>query len=291
MPTPLQQHIIKTFHVKPVINAAEEIRTRVDFLKDYLLNSGQKGFVLGISGGQDSSLAGKLAQIAVEEVRELTGDNSYKFLALMLPYGEQRDFEDARLAAEDFIAADQVVTFNIKDSVDAFESTFNKTTIEGVPNGLRDFYKGNFKAVLRMGTQYAFGGQNNLLVLGTDHAAEATIGFMTKTGDNCADVLPLSGLNKRQGKAMLRLLNAPEVLIIKAPTADLLDANPGQADETELGIKYEVLDDYLEGLDVDSIAAMRIEQRFLMTEHKRHVPITMYDTWVKEHKELIEKSI
>lgn len=291
MVTPLQKHIIETLNVKPTIDPAEELRARIDFLKNYLLSSGARGYVLGISGGQDSALAGKIAQLAISELRESTGDNSYKFLALLLPYGVQKDAEDALLSVE-FIQADEVMNFNIKEPVDAFENTFNRTsrTADGVPDILRDFFKGNLKAVMRMATQYAFGGQNGLLVLGTDHAAEATVGFMTKTGDNCADVLPLSGLNKRQGKAILRLLNAPEILIKKAPTADLLDANPGQADEMELGIKYETLDDYLEGIDVDPEAAARIEQRFLMTEHKRHVPITMYDTWVEEHNELVKRS-
>ena len=66
----LQQQIMKALHVKPEINPQEEIRKRIDFLKEYLLKTGAKGFVLGISGGQDSTLAGKLAQLAVEELRE-----------------------------------------------------------------------------------------------------------------------------------------------------------------------------------------------------------------------------
>lgn len=292
MVTPLQAHIIETLNVKKTIDPETELRARIDFAKEYLLNSGARGLTLGISGGQDSCLAGKIAQLAISELRESTGDPSYKFLALLLPYGEQRDFEDALLAVE-FIQPDEVMNFNIKESVDAFENTFNRTsrTADGVPDILRDFNKGVLKSIVRMATQYTFGGQNGLLVLGTDHAAEAAVGYMSKTGDNCADLLPLSGLNKRQGKALLRLLKAPEVFMSKAPTADLLDANPGQADEMELGIKYQSLDDYLEGLDVAPEVSDRIEQRFLMTEHKRHVPITMYDTWVEEHNELAKKSV
>lgn len=55
-----------------------------------------KTFVLGISGGQDSTLAGRLAQLAMEEMRAETGDASYQFIAVRLPYGVQADEADAQ---------------------------------------------------------------------------------------------------------------------------------------------------------------------------------------------------
>jgi len=64
-----QQEIIRTIGVKPVIDAKEEIRERITFLKEYVKKAKAKGFVLGISGGQDSTLAGRLCQLAVEEFR------------------------------------------------------------------------------------------------------------------------------------------------------------------------------------------------------------------------------
>src|SRR5690606_34047939 len=107
---------------------------------------------------------------------------------------------------------------------------------------LRDFTKGNVKARARMIAQYAIAGQHGHLVVGTDHAAEAVTGFFTKFGDGGADVLPLSGLTKRQGKQLLEALGAPERLYLKLPTADLLDERPGQTDETDLGISYAQID-------------------------------------------------
>lgn len=84
----LQETIIQQLGVKPVIDAKEEIRCSIDFLKRYLKkHSFLKTFVLGISGGQDSTLAGRLAQLAMEEMRAETGDDSYKFIAVRLPYG------------------------------------------------------------------------------------------------------------------------------------------------------------------------------------------------------------
>lgn len=270
----LQEQIMKALHVQPVIDPKVEIRKRIDFLKAYLKNTGAKGFVLGISGGQDSTLAGRLAQLAVEEVRNEGGNAT--FISVRLPYKVQKDEDDAQLALQ-FIQADQSVAFDIASTVDSFSNQYENLLGES----LTDFNKGNVKARIRMVTQYAIGGQQGLLVIGTDHAAEAVTGFFTKFGDGGADLLPLTGLTKRQGRDLLQELGADERLYLKMPTADLLDEKPGQADETELGITYDQLDDYLEGKSVPADVAEKIEKRYKVSEHKRQVPASMFDDWWK----------
>lgn len=260
-----QEQIIKTLGVQAEIDVNHEIMCRTDFLAMYLSRTGLKGFVLGISGGQDSLLAGLLAQRAVEQ-RRADGAEA-EFHAVLLPYDQQADREDALLAVET-IKPDKVHDFNIKQGVDGLAADFEAA--EGKP--ISDFDKGNVKARMRMIAQYALAGEYKLLVIGTDHAAEAVTGFFTKYGDGGADILPLSGLTKRQGKAMLRELGAPEQFMTKAPTADLLDGKPGQADEHELGLTYDVLDDYLEGKDVADDVAKKIEARYIATRHKRNLP-------------------
>lgn len=230
--------------------------------------------MLGISGGQDSTLAGRLAQLAVEEVRNEGGNVT--FIAVRLPYHVQKDEDDAQLALQ-FIQPDQSVAFDIASTVDAFSNQYKDLLGES----LTDFNKGNVKARIRMVTQYAIGGQQGLLVIGTDHAAEAVTGFFTKFGDGGADLLPLTGLTKRQGRALLQELGAEERLYLKMPTADLLDEKPGQADETELGITYDQLDDYLEGKAVPEDVAEKIEKRYTVSEHKRQTPASMFDDWWK----------
>lgn len=267
--TPLQEKIIAELDVLPVIDAAQQVRLRTDFLKDYVRSSRTRGYVLGISGGQDSSLAGRLCQLAVEELR--ADGVEAEFLAVRLPYNLQADESDARLAL-DFIRPDRAVTFNIEHPVDGFVLEYEDAA--GEP--MRDFTKGNVKARVRMIAQYALAGQGNLLVVGTDHAAEAVTGFFTKFGDGGADITPLTGLTKRQGRALLEHLSAPERLYLKAPTADLLDGIPGRTDEAELGLTYSQIDDYLEGLEVDASTAAAIEARFLQTRHKRAVPVTPF---------------
>ncbi|MGB4136395.1 MAG: ammonia-dependent NAD(+) synthetase [Microbacterium sp.] len=268
----MQQQIIEALGVRSEIDPAAEIDARVGFLADYLISTGAKGFVLGISGGQDSTLAGRLAQLAVERVR--AGGREATFLAVRLPYRVQHDAADAE-AAVAFIAADRAVTINIEHGVDGVEQDIS----EGLDEDITDFNRGNIKARVRMVTQYALGGHDGLLVIGTDHAAEAVTGFYTKFGDGAADVVPLSGLSKRQGRMLLQVLGAPAHLTFKVPTADLLDGQPGRADEDELGLTYEQIDDYLEGRDVPDEVAARIEEKYRATRHKRRLPVTPADTW------------
>ncbi|MFD5224538.1 ammonia-dependent NAD(+) synthetase [Microbacterium sp. NPDC058342] len=268
----MQQQIAEELGVKPEIDPAAEAEARIAFLTDYLRATGARGFVLGISGGQDSTLAGRLAQLAVERVRE--GGGEATFVAVRLPYRVQADAADAE-AAIAFIGADRSLTVNIQHGVDGLQQDLE----EGVGESISDFNRGNIKARLRMVTQYALGGHDGLLVIGTDHAAEAVTGFYTKFGDGAADLTPLSGLDKRQGRTLLKHLGAPEHLYLKVPTADLLDGVPGRPDEDELGLTYEQIDDYLEGRSVPAEVARLIESKYIATQHKRHLPVTPQDTW------------
>lgn len=273
---PLQERIINELKVKPEINAEEEIRRSVDFLKDYLKKHPfLKALVLGISGGQDSTLAGKLSQMAISELREETGNDAYQFIAVRLPYGDQADEQDAMDAIE-FMQADKTVRVNIKQAADAMVQSIEENGLE-----ISDFNKGNIKARERMIAQYGIAGAVSGAVVGTDHAAEAITGFYTKYGDGGADITPLWRLDKRQGRAMLELLNAPEHLYKKVPTADLEEDRPALPDEVALGVTYNDIDDYLEGKEVADNVAEKIENWFLKTEHKRHMPINVYDTFWK----------
>lgn len=269
-----QKEIIETLGVNPDINPGQEIDDRVRFLKDYIRSSRARGLVLGISGGQDSTLAGKLSQIAVEQLR--AEGYPANFLALRLPFRQQKDADDAALAIN-FISPDEDHMINVEYGVKGVMDEIDY----GAQIKLPDYHKGNIKARLRAVTQYALAGHYNLLVVGTDHAAEAVTGFFTKFGDGAADILPLSGLTKRQGKLILAYLGAPEQLYQKAPTADLLDGVPGQADEDELGLRYDQIDDYLEGRDVPERVRILIETRYRNTEHKRRGPVAPSDNWWK----------
>lgn len=276
----LRSTIIAELGVSPRIDPSGEVERRVAFLCDYLRSTPTTGFVLGISGGQDSTLAGRLCQLAAERLRS-EGMERARFIAMRLPHGVQSDEDDAQTALE-FIRADSCVTFDVRAtseaSADAAESALSE--LPGTEGPLSDFVRGNVKARQRMIAQYAIAGQLGLLVIGTDHAAEAVTGFYTKYGDGGVDLTPLAGLSKRQGAALLRHLGAPESTWRKIPTADLEDDRPGLPDEEALGVTYEQIDDYLEGRDgVPADASARIEKLFLATRHKRTTPAAPQDTW------------
>ncbi|MET3685043.1 NAD+ synthase [Priestia megaterium] len=273
----LQKQIIEEMHVQKEINPVEEIRRSVDFLKSYMNKYPfLRSFVLGISGGQDSTLTGKLAQLAVNELNEEAGEERYQFIAVRLPYGVQADEADCQDALG-FIQPTKSISINVKPAVDAMLSAVE----EAADDKVSDFNKGNVKARERMIAQYTVAGMYSGVVLGTDHSAEAVTGFYTKFGDGGADLVPIFRLNKRQGKQMLKELGCPEHLYMKKPTADLEEDRPQLPDEEALGVTYEQIDDYLEGKDVGEHASNVIEGHFLKTQHKRQLPITVFDDFWK----------
>lgn len=272
----LRDEIISEMKVQPSIDPKEEVRKRVEFLKSYLTKYPFiKTFVLGISGGQDSTLAGKISQLAITEMREETNDASYQFIAVRLPYGTQADEQDA-LDAIEFMEADKTVRFNIQPATDAVVEALTDEDIQ-----ISDFNIGNVKARQRMIAQYAIAGNYSGVVVGTDQSAESVTGFYTKYGDGGTDINPLFGLNKRQGRAMLKELGCPEHLYTKVPTADLENDRPSLPDEAALGVTYEAIDDYLEGKEVKEEDTKTIESWFVKTRHKRHMPIDIFDDFWK----------
>ncbi|MGE7121699.1 ammonia-dependent NAD(+) synthetase [Peribacillus sp. NPDC046944] len=274
---PLQKEIIEKLLVQPTINPEIEFRKSVDLLKNYLKkNTFLKSFVLGISGGQDSTIAGYMAQVAINELNQELKTTEYTFIAVSLPYGIQADEEDRQLALK-FIKPSMTVTVNIKGAVDASVRAVEEAT----GKKLTHFLRGNAKARERMKVQYDLAGLYKGVVLGTDHAAEAITGFFTKHGDGAADIIPLYRLNKRQGKEILKFVGAPERLYMKIPTADLEDDKPLIPDEVALGVSYDEIDDYLEGKEIRTKAAEIIEGWYTKTEHKRNEAINVYDTWWK----------
>ena len=151
----------------PAMLAAEALRRQV-FIEDTLQASGLTTLVLGISGGVDSLVAGRLAQLAVQALRTRTRDGRYRFIAVRLPYGTQHD-EDAARAALAFIRADEECTVPIENAVQALAAYLPK--LSTLPARRRDVVLGNVKARTRMVAQYALANATGGLVIGTDHAA------------------------------------------------------------------------------------------------------------------------
>ncbi|WP_153505622.1 ammonia-dependent NAD(+) synthetase [Cumulibacter manganitolerans] len=266
-----QQQIIEELEVVQDFDAERETERRIGFLAGYLAKTGLKGYVLGISGGVDSSTAGRLAQLACERARE--NGHDARFIAIRLPYRVQKDEDDAQRALQ-FIQPDESTTVNIGPATDAMWDEVMSSDSTPDETSLTDFVKGNVKARERMIAQYTVAGARGMLVIGTDQAAEAVVGFYTKYGDGAADVLPLAGLPKRRVREIATYLGAHDDIVSKVPTADLESDKPMLPDEQALGVAYHDVDDYLEGKEVSPEAEQTIVGWYRRTAHKRALPLT-----------------
>ncbi|KXV03098.1 NAD(+) synthetase [Caballeronia megalochromosomata] len=271
-----QRGIIEALKVAPVFDLDAERERRIAFLADYLEAHKLRTYVLGISGGVDSSTAGRLAQLAVERLRERHVDA--RFIGMRLPYGEQRDEADAQRALA-FIQPDETLTVDVKPPADAMLASLAASGLPYRDAQHEDFVLGNIKARQRMIAQYAVAAARAGVVIGTDHAAESLMGFFTKFGDGGADVLPLYGLTKRRVRALAQALGASIEIAEKVPTADLETLTPMKPDEDSYGIGYEDIDDFLEGRHVLDAVYATIYRFYDATHHKRVLPITPDDDW------------
>lgn len=276
----MEQQIRQEMRVLPTIDPQFEIDRRVSFIKKRLLASGCKTLVLGISGGVDSTTCGRLAQLAIDDLNNTESTQPYQFIAVRLPYGEQKDEDEAQLALS-FIQPTQSISVNIKAGVDGMHAAAGKalqsTGLLPDSDTKHDFIKGNVKARARMVAQYEIAGYTGGLVLGTDHSAENITGFYTKFGDGACDLAPLFGLSKRQVREIANTLGAPKILVTKVPTADLEELAPQKADEDALQLTYDEIDDFLEGKSVTDGVNAKIVTIYKATQHKREPIPTIYD--------------
>ena len=267
--------------VLPEIDPDFEIQRRIQFIKQTLEDSGLHHLVLGISGGIDSCVCGRLTQLAIDELnQEHHAKPRYAFIAVRLPYGIQADEADAQTSLQ-FIQASKNICINIKPGTDGIhDETIRALEEQDIlsDNAFHiDFAKGNVKARVRMIAQYKVAGLVGGLVVGTDHSAENITGFFTKYGDGACDLAPLFGLNKRQIRQIGATLGAPTPLIEKTPTADLECMAPGKADEEVLGLSYDEIDDFLEGKPLADEVKSRIIAIYQKTQHKRQPIATLYN--------------
>lgn len=276
----LKGQIIREMRVQAVIEPEYEVKRRIAFIKLKLKSSNSYSLVLGISGGVDSTLAGRLCQLAIDELNSEESELNYQFVAVRLPFQIQKDEDEAQLACQ-FIRPSKLVTLNIAAGVEGLHnetlSAIEQVGIKPAEGSNIDFVKGNVKARMRMIAQYEVAGLIKGLVVGTDHSAENVTGFYTKWGDGAADLAPLFGLNKRQIRQLAAYLNAPEQLINKVPTADLEEDKPLLQDEIALGVTYDQIDDFLEGKSIDPSIEQKLIEIYKRTQHKRSAIATIYD--------------
>ena len=219
------------------------------FLKEYLESNKMDSYVLGLSGGVDSSLVAAIARKAVGK------DRLYCY-AIDIE-SNPKDVEDAKKVAKELDLNLEVINLS-----ETYHSYLNNLSGE-------DFIrltKSNLKVRMRMVALFAYAQEKKGLVLGTDNADERYVGYFTKYGDGAADVLPIVHLTKQEVRDAAKLYGVSEILANRVPSAGLFE---GQTDEKEMGITYKDLDDFLLGKEIDPKAKERIEYLHRISEHKR----------------------
>lgn len=243
------------------MDIAENVRRRVEWIKQIVAESGAKGIIYGNSGGKDCTLVGALSALATDNV-----------LGVIMPcqsaqnYGSDRD--DAILAGEKFgikqIEVDLTATKNaflsaLGDEISENPASENSVKMAGI----------NINPRLRMSVLYALGQAKGYLVAGTGNLCEITLGYFTKWGDGACDFNPIADLTVPEVYEMLEYLGAPESIIKKAPSAGLF---PGQTDEAELGVTYAEVTAYIKGGEISETARAKIARAEKVSAHKRRMP-------------------
>jgi len=241
--------------------------------REYIGLAGQKGYILGLSGGIDSFVS---AALLADALRESGG----VVHLLLMPNGTQSDFADAEECRDALTARFDNIIAETVSIENAFAGVFRDLEASGLYDASDEYAKGNTQARLRMVEQYALG--RGLLVAGTDHATENVTGYFTKYGDGGTDFNPMDGLLKDDIYAIAERYGAPECVMKKAPAAGL---GISGSDEEELGVTYAELCSYLRGNLIEREKMQRIAGLFERAEHKRHLQASPMNLWWKDQEE------
>lgn len=239
------------------------------WMRERVHEAGARGLAVGLSGGIDSAVVLRLAQLA----------SPGAVVAVVMPcHSDPQDERDAMLVANHF--STPVVRVDLGGAYDTLVESL-KPALQTLPESIHREKPhddprarvplANLKPRLRMTSLYYVANSLNYLVAGTGNRSELAVGYFTKHGDGGVDLLPLANFVKSEVRALAEELGVPEPVIRRAPSAGLW---LGQTDEAEMGFSYDALEKYLQhGPEhVAPALALKIERLVRTSEHKRHIP-------------------
>lgn len=221
------------------------------FVKDYLIDNKMDKYVLGLSGGVDSSLVAAITRKAV---------GKDKLVCVAMPIESNK--EDLNDAIE--VAKQLDLNLITIDGTKIYRQEVKQFKKQGII--LDTATLSNLKVRIRMTILYALAQKERALVIGTDNADERYTGYFTKYGDGAVDLLPIAHLLKHEVVEACKIYGLSDRLAERVPTAGLFE---GQTDEGEMKVKYADLDAYLLGKEIDKDSKDRIEHLHKISEHKR----------------------
>ena len=199
-------------------------RLLVEFIRNEVRKFGFERVVLGLSGGIDSALSATLAAEAL---------GPENVVALILPYKSSSPESEAHA---------RLLIEQLGLPHDKFDITPMAEPLFKQYEEMSDLRRGNVLARLRMVAVFDRSSAERALVLGTSNKSEYLLGYTTWYGDSAASIQPLGDLYKTQVRALSRAVGVPAPIVEKKPSADLW---PGQTDEAEMGLTYDLVDQVL----------------------------------------------
>ena len=229
-----------------------EVNLIIEWIKEYVKNSGAKGIIIGNSGGKDSAVVIGLC------TKALGKDN---VLTVSMPCSSNlQDFEDAKLVADTFGV--KMITVDITNTYSTLLSSIEKEIKEEIPN----YSSINIRPRLRMATLYAIGQSKCYLVAGTGNLCEIFVGYTTKWGDNASDFNPLAEFSVREVLEIGKIIGVPSKILSKAPN----DGLGSGSDEDKLGVTYLQIEEFIKnGTCGNREADLKIEKLHKSSQHKR----------------------
>lgn len=237
------------------MNTEGVVEHLVNWLREQVKEAGASGVVFGVSGGVDSAVVAAIAKRAFPD----------DCMALLMPC--ESNYEDllhGQVLVEEFDIPYRIVDLdNAFNLLSAQLGSYIKP--EGSPGKL---LRANIKPRLRMLTLYYSAQARNYLVLGTSNKSEIMVGYATKYGDNGVDLQLIGDLVKKEIYELAGYLQIPALIIDKAPSGGLWE---GQTDESEMGITYQQLDEYITTGQGEPDIIKQIENMMQKSEHKRNL--------------------
>lgn len=202
----------------------------VNWLKDYALKAGTKGFVIGVSGGIDSAVTSTLC-----------AKTGLPLLCLEMPIHQAPSQVNRALKHIEWLK----LNFNKVRMTQVNLTPVFDSLIDALPRvedeESRFMSLANSRARLRMTTLYYFAALEQYLVAGTGNKVEDFgVGFYTKYGDGGVDLSPIADLLKTEVYTIAKYLGINKDIIDAAPTDGLWGDD--RTDEDQIGATYPELE-------------------------------------------------
>jgi NAD+ synthase len=214
----------------------------INQLKEFQEHNHVNGYVLGVSGGKDSTVVAKLLVDSIDKEN---------VLGVLMPNGEQKDIEDSKKVCDllniDYTIID--ISHIYRNVLTGIQSNWNSdipniwggATKNGRSLLLSEKALTNVAPRIRMTILYAIAQSLGYLVAGTGNYSEQFIGWFTKWGDGACDINPIAHLTCTEVIELGDYLGLPYELIHKTPA----DGLTGKSDEENFGFTYAELDAFI----------------------------------------------